>query len=186
MMKINKIVIALTVCLGLNWSAQAQKYYTKSGITEFKGSVEAFEPVEAVNHNTTAILDIGTGEVAALVFIKSFHFDVALMEEHFNENYMESDQYPKATFKGKIENFDFNQITEGINKFKVKGKLAMHGVTKDIEVWIMLSKVDGQIVLACQFKVDPDDYKIDIPGIVKEKIADTIEINLDYNLRPKK
>lgn len=171
--------------MGLSWSAKAQKYYTKSGITEFKGSVQAFEPVEAINKSTTAIIDTKTGDVATLIFIKSFHFEVALMEEHFNENYMDSDQYPKATFKGKIENFDFSKITERISKHVVKGQLMIHGVVKEVSIVVMMSKSDGKLVLASQFSVDPNDYKIDIPSIVKEKIADKIEIKLDCKLDEK-
>jgi polyisoprenoid-binding protein YceI len=186
MIKMKITVIILTICMGLSWNAKAQKYYTKSGITEFKGSVQSFEPVEAVNSSTTAIIDIKTGDVAALVFIKSFHFEIALMEEHFNENYMDSDEYPKATFKGKVENFDFDKITDGISKHVVKGQLMIHGVVKDISIVVMLSKSEGRLVLASQFSVNPKDFKIDIPSIVEEKIADKIEIKLDYQLHEKK
>ena len=92
--------IALILFLLISFSTFAQKYFTKTGNTQFKASVEAFEPVEATNNSTTAIININSGEIASLLFIKAFNFRVALMQEHFNENYMDSSTFPKATFKG--------------------------------------------------------------------------------------
>ena len=94
--------VAITLFLLVSFSTFAQKYYTKTGNTKFKASVEAFEPVEATNNSTTAIINVTSGEIASLLFIKAFNFRVALMQEHFNENYMDSGTFPKATFKGLI------------------------------------------------------------------------------------
>ena len=102
----------LIMCMFLTvGTVAAQKYYTKTGKTDFKASVAAFEPVEAKSNSTTAVLKVDSGEFAALLFIKSFHFKVALMEEHFNENYMDSDKFPKATFKGKLEGFNMSDLS---------------------------------------------------------------------------
>ena len=94
--------VAITLFLLVSFSTFAQKYYTKTGNTQFKASVEAFEPVEATNKSTTAIININSGEIASLLFVKAFNFRVALMQEHFNENYMDSGTFPKAIFKGLI------------------------------------------------------------------------------------
>ena len=93
----------LILFLFLSASVFAQKYYTKTGTTEFRASVKAFEPVAARNNSTSAVLDSKTGNIAALLFINAFHFKVGLMQEHFNENYMDSNRHPKAVFRGKIE-----------------------------------------------------------------------------------
>ena len=106
-MKRAKLII---IILFTSIVCNAQKYYTRSGVTEFKASEKAFEPVEAINNSTTAIFNINTGEVVAQVFIASFEFKNALMQEHFNENYMESTSYPKAVFKGKIDNFSKDKL----------------------------------------------------------------------------
>ena len=97
--------IVVLICLLICQVSNAQKYFTRTGTTQFEASEKAFEPVEAINKSTTAILNVKTGEVAAQVFIAGFQFKNALMQEHFNENYMDSCQYPKAIFKGKLKGF---------------------------------------------------------------------------------
>lgn len=164
----------------------AQKYFTKTGFTEFKASVEAFEPVEAKNNSTTAILNTENGEVAALMFIKAFRFKVALMEEHFNENYMDSDKHPKATFKGKLMDFDFAELGEEEKEYEVVGDLVIKEKTKEIKTVATLKVVDDKVFVTCQFSVEPGDFDIEIPSIVKNKIAESININLEYELDKKK
>lgn len=165
-----------------NYSVFAQKYYTKTGSTEFKASVEAFEPVEATNNSTTAILNTSTGEVASLLFVKSFHFKVALMEEHFNENYMDSDKYPKATFKGKLKDFQLDKLTDQASQLALKGDLTIRGKSKAIDTVAHLKKAGDKIIVTSEFEVEPGEFDIEIPGIVKEKIAKSIKILVHYEL----
>ena len=157
----------------------SQKYITRTGITSFKASVAAFEPVEAINKSTTAILNTDTGEIASLLFINAFKFKVALMQEHFNENYMESDQYPKATFKGKIHDFDIDVI-DNEKEYKLSGTLSFHGKSKNIEVLCKIMKIDERIYLKSIFEALPKDFNIEIPSIVRNKISEIIIITLDY------
>ena len=157
--------IILLIAIVATSMASAQKYFTKTGLTEFKASVEAFEPVEAKNESTTAILNTETGDIAALLFVKAFHFEIALMEEHFNENYMDSDKFPKATFKG---------------------MLTVRGKTKSIESIVQIKNTDGKIVLSSEFSVSPKDFDIEIPSIVRKKIAESIYIKFCYELIEKK
>jgi hypothetical protein len=164
----------------------AQKYYTKTGQTDFKASVAAFEPVEAESNSTTAVLKVDSGELAALLFIKSFHFRIALMEEHFNENYMDSDKFPKATFKGKLKNFDMAALSSESKEYPVSGTLTVRGVEKQIETTAKVSKSGDKIVLESFFSVKPQDFGIEIPSIVREKIAKEINISLNYELVEKK
>ncbi len=112
----------ITFCfLLVSISVFSQKYFTRSGNTNFKASVEAFEVVEAKNNSTTVILKTDTGDIAAQLFINAFQFKVALMQEHFNENYMGSDKYPKAIFRGKIADFNLATVTPK-KKYKLSEK----------------------------------------------------------------
>ncbi len=177
------LVLCLLFVVG---TVSAQKYYTKTGETDFKASVDAFEPVEAKSNSTTAILQMGTGDIAALLFMKSFHFKVALMEEHFNENYMDSDKFPKATFKGKLKNFSMSDLSVTAKEYKLSGTLTVRGKAKDIETTAMISKDGDKVVLTSYFTVKPQDFDIEIPGIVRDKIAKEINVTLNYELVEKK
>lgn len=177
------IITFLSLCCFAHLSAQ--KYFTKTGFTEFKASVEAFEPVEATNNSTTALLNVDNGEIAALLFIKAFNFRVALMQEHFNENYMDSDQFPKATFKGRLENFQWSSLSS-TESFPLQGELNIRGKSKTIATKARLTKKADKLLLESDFTVSPQDFDIDIPSIVREKISETITISLRYELIEKK
>jgi hypothetical protein len=151
---------------------------SKSGTIIFEGSVASFEEVKATNNNVTFVLNPMTGEIACLALVKGFRFKVALMEEHFNENYIESDQYPKAIFKGKIEGFDVNKLTETPKNFIIKGTLALHGKSRDINVSARISKLATGINLASDFSVNASDFNISIPSIVKSKVSNKINIRI--------
>ena len=125
--------VALVLFLLISFSTFAQKYYTKTGNTQFKASVEAFEPVAATNNSTTAIINVTSGEIASLLFIKAFNFRVALMQEHFNENYMDSSTFPKATFKGLISNFNLSDISSTEKKYLLKGILTKEVLKKKLK-----------------------------------------------------
>ena len=92
------------------------------------------EKIEGINRTVTCVVDTKTGNMQFAVLMKGFEFERALMEEHFNENYIESDKFPKAEFKGTIvDNDKVNYAKDGTYTVKVKGKLTMHGETKDVE-----------------------------------------------------
>lgn len=178
-------LIVLVIMLGTVNGLNAQKFYTKTGVTHFKGSVDTFEPVEAENKSTTAIFNLENGQVAAVIFIKSFHFKVALMEEHFNENYMDSDEFPKAKFQGQILYWDINSLTGSNQKFIVEGTLSIHGQSKAIKTSLQVRKKGDIIFTTGEFKVSPSDFNIEIPSIVRSKIAQEITISFDYQLQAK-
>jgi len=179
----NIIIILFTIVTSIG---SAQKYITKTGLTEFKASVEAFESVEATNNSTTAVLNTTNGQFAALIFVKAFHFKVALMEEHFNENYMDSDKFSKATFKGKIVDFNNANFNNKEQEYTISGELTIKGITKTIKTTATLSNQNNIINLKTNFSVKPQDFDIKIPGIVREKIAKEINIHLNYQLDEKK
>ncbi|CAL2062825.1 YceI family protein [Tenacibaculum sp. 190524A05c] len=179
-----KKIIVLTL-LVISQITSAQKYFTRTGATEFKASVAAFEPVEASNKSTTVILKSDTGDIAAQLFINAFQFRVALMQEHFNENYMDSDTYPKATFRGKIQNFSLANI-DSEKKYPLKGMLTIRGKQKEINTTVSIQLKGDTIILKSEFKLNPNDFGIKIPSIVRKKIAKQINITLQYELVEKK
>ncbi|MET0758892.1 MAG: YceI family protein [Flavobacterium sp.] len=156
------------------------KILTKTGKIIFEASVPSFEEVKAKNETATCILNTKTGEIASLALIKGFRFKIALMEEHFNENYMESDLYPKATFKGKIQGFNWNIIGTSPKQFKMKGKLELHGKSKEISSIVTLRKVDNGLEIISDFNVNSDDFGIEIPKVVSKKVSKTVNIKTNF------
>lgn len=179
-----KISITLLIaCFAFLASAVGQeKYVTKIGEIIFEASVPSFEEVKAKNTNVSAVLDAATGNFAALALMKGFRFKVALMEEHFNENYIESSKYPKATFKGTIQDFDFSGVS-GEREYMIKGTLNLHGVDKNLEVPAVISIKGGAVLISTQFVLKPADFKIKIPSIVSNKIAEEVNVSAVFSLQ---
>jgi polyisoprenoid-binding protein YceI len=143
------------------------------------------EDIKADNNQVASILDASTGEIVFQVLVKSFKFEKALMEEHFNENYLESEKYPKSTFKGKIVNLqDVNFSKEGTYKVTVEGELSMHGVPKNVTTPGEITIMSDGVKAYAQFVVKPEDYKIEIPSVVREKIAKEITVTVDVKMGP--
>ncbi|MEC3908367.1 YceI family protein [Tamlana sp. 2201CG12-4] len=183
MMDYSKINVLFIILLfwGFNLTSQ-NKYLTKTGHVSFEASVPSFEEVKAANKSATAIINTDNGQFAALVFVKGFHFKNALMEEHFNENYAESDSYPKATFKGNITSFSLNKL-HTVSEFKMDGELNFHGKTKPLkDLLIKIEKSNDTISLSGEFKVLASDFDIKIPKIVSNKIAQDINVSFNFTL----
>jgi hypothetical protein len=175
-----KKIILVAIAFLIIQSGFAQKrYFTKTGNISFKAGT-ALEDIDGINKSTTCIFDATTGDIQLAILIKGFEFKRALMQEHFNENYLESDKYPKSVFKGKITNIDkVNFQKDATYPVTVKGELEIHGVKKEIVANGTL-KVSGEDVLAvADFTVLLEDYKIEIPGLVKDKISKTAKININ-------
>ena len=165
-------------------SANAQKYITKNGFIGFF-SHTPMEDIKADNNQVASILDISTGDLVFQALIKSFHFDRTLMEEHFNENYMDSEKFPRANFKGKITNLssiDFKK--NGTYEVNVEGELTIRDVTNKISTKGTMEVVSGGINAMSKFNIVPEDYKIDIPGVVREKIARNLEVTVAMKYTP--
>lgn len=184
MLKKNLIVMALVLLTSVSY-AQG-KFYTKTGKISFY-SKAPLEEIEGKNKTVTAVIDSKTGAIQFAVQIKGFEFQKQLMQQHFNENYMESDKYPKAEFKGTItNNSEINYSKDGSYTAKVKGKLTIHGVTKDVETTGTVKVNGGKIDANSSFNVLISDYNIKIPSIVKDKVSNSIKITVDCNLEPLK
>ncbi|GAA3937761.1 YceI family protein [Chitinophaga oryziterrae] len=180
-----KQYILLSAILLLAVTAFSQeRYFTKNGHLSFEAGTD-LEDINAVNNAATSVFDAGTGQIECAVLIKGFEFKRALMQEHFNENYMESDKYPKAIFKGKIINIDkVNFRKDGSYPLTIKGLLEIHGAKKEIETNGTMI-IAGQAVSAhAEFTVLLADYNISVPGVVKDKISKTatVKINCIYSV----
>lgn len=176
-----KIAFFLLIAFLINQS-YAQKYLTKNGHIKFFSSAP-LENIEAHNRQVNAALDVSTGEFVFRVLIKSFEFEKALMQEHFNENYMESHKFPNATFTGKVINIkEIDLAKDGTYPVEVEGKLTIHGVTKDIKEKGTFTIKDGVIHGFSKFYVRVADYDIKIPKAVVNNIAEVIEVTVDVKL----
>jgi polyisoprenoid-binding protein YceI len=179
-----KQVLAVLVIAMMSLPAIGQKYFTRDGKVSFHSDA-AMEKIEAVNNKVTSVLDLATGEMEFAVLIKSFHFEKALMEEHFNENYMESSKIPKATFKGKASDMSAVNVSKsGKYPVKVSGDLTIHGVTKPVTVDGTLVVDSGKINASAVFEVAVADYEIEIPKVVRENIAKIVQIRVDIDYKP--
>ncbi len=179
-----KHIAIIFFLLVAGYSANAQKYMTKNGFIGFY-SHTPLEDIKAENNQVAAVLDAGTGEMVFQVLIKSFHFEKALMEEHFNENYMESEKYPKSTFKGKITNLSsVNFSKNGTYDVTVEGDLTLHNVTNKVNAKGTIEVITGGINANSKFNIAPEDYKIEIPGVVREKISRNLEVTVSMKYTP--
>ena len=158
----------------------SQQFYTDSGIIKFDGSKAAFEPIKATNNNSVSIIDSKTGQIAAVILISQFEFRLGLMQEHFNENYLESNVYPKSTFEGKIKDFNVLNLTETVMIHEITGNLTIKGVAKKIKTIAEISKLDNQIKIKSNFSVFLSDFGIKVPKIVFKKIDEEVKISLNF------
>ena len=156
-----------------------EKYWTRSGILIFEASMPAFEDVRASNENVTAILNTEDGTFAVLALVKGFRFKNALMEEHFNESYIESNLYPKAIFKGKLLDFNLQELNK---TYTLSGTLELHGQTNIGSVKMKINQ--EKQILNCKgiFTVNAADYNIEIPKIVRNKVNDKVTIDIEFQL----
>jgi polyisoprenoid-binding protein YceI len=181
-----KIILVTMVFALCTVTVQAQTIYmTRTGQISFF-SKTPMENIEGVNNEVTSMLNPTTGEVVFAVLVKSFRFEKALMEEHFNENYMESDKLPKSSFQGKISNLkDVDFTKDGTYKAAIEGELTIHGVKQPVKTTGTFVVSKNKITGTSAFTVKPSDYNISIPSLVAEKIAKDIEVKVNCEYAPK-
>ncbi|WP_431242817.1 YceI family protein [Flavobacterium sp. P21] len=155
-----------------------EKFKTNSAVVNFEASVPFFEEVKAVNKLGTLVLEPESSTLICTVVIKDFRFKMDLMQEHFNDNYIESHRYPKAVFKGKIEKFDLKNIDETEKEYDIKGKLYLHGKSKMIAVKALMKRVPEGIQIVSSFPISVEDFNIEIPYVVANKISKTVNTDL--------
>lgn len=178
----------LAICFLLGASAgvlSAQdKYFTKDGKIFFHSDAK-LEKIEAVNNKVSSVLEIATGKMEFSVLMKGFAFEKALMQEHFNENYVESDKFPKTVFKGAIADLkSVNFAKDGSYNVTVSGQMTMHGVTKPVSAAGTVEVKGGTIVAKSKFKLPLADYGITIPSVVADNISKEVEISVNMDYKP--
>lgn len=175
------VIIAI---VALSYKAGAQKYITRSGEVRFF-SKAPLENIEAVNHQASCIVDIETGEVVSRILLKAFQFEKALMQEHFNENYVESNKYPQASLNAKIVNLDiidFNQNTK--QPITLQGQFTLKNITRDMTITGEFENMNGTLNTTATFIVKPEDHDIKIPRAVRDNIAREVEVTINFKLEP--
>jgi polyisoprenoid-binding protein YceI len=161
-----------------------QRFFTRSGHISFFSSTP-LEDIKADNRQVASVIDMTSGEMVFSVLMKSFQFPKALMQEHFNESYIESDKYPKSTFRGKILNIQTIDVKkDGVYTAQVEGDLTIHGVTKFVKTEGTLEVKGDMIQGKSAFTVAVADYNIQIPKLVRDNIAKTIDIQVDLTYEP--
>jgi polyisoprenoid-binding protein YceI len=178
-----KKLVLITICLvAISLAGHSQKFITKTGHIKFY-SDSPLEKIEAHNHQVNAALNVATGDFVFKVLMKSFDFEKALMQEHFNENYVESDKYPNATFAGKVVNInEVNINKDGIYNAEVQGALTIHGVTKQVQTKGSLEVKEGKVLGKAKFNILLSEYNIKIPGAVTNNISNQLEITVEVTL----
>jgi len=179
-----KILLILVALVFSNFTF-AQRLLTRSGEIKFDASMPNLVEIAGKSNTASAILDLATGNFASSVIIKSVRFKAPLMEEHFNENYLESSKFPNSTFKGKIAGFDAKKLTTSKVVYDIEGDLTIHGVTKKVKTKIYLSSNGTKVGASGNFTVHAQDYAIEIPSLVKEKFAEQIKVSFDFDLDSK-
>lgn len=173
--------ILITIFIFISTVSFSQKYIIEKAFVSFFSDA-AIEDIKADNKKTSSIFNADNGEVVFSIPINEFQFEKSLMQEHFNEKYMESDKYPKSTFQGKISGFDAN--AKGPQQVKATGKLTIHGVTNEVEIPGTIEKQGDNISMKSKFIVKLVDYKITIPQLLWQNIAEQVEVTVDFLYKP--
>ncbi len=178
-----KTVTLLVVYFLFASYSSAQIFITRTGLISFY-SKTSLEDIKANNQQLFAAINTEKKELAFMVLMKGFEFKKELMQTHFNENYVESDKFPKASFTGNYTG-DVDMKNGSIANVIVKGLLTLHGVSKQIEIPATLQSINGMLTGHAVFNVTPEDYNIAIPQLVRNKIAKQVKVEIDVNCNPK-
>lgn len=167
--------------LGTNVVLFSQQTYVGGNSEVTFYSYAPLEDIEATNKKVSAALNTKTGEIVVKMYMTDFHFDKSLMEEHFNENYIESDKYPTAIYQGTVAT-DSDITSDGTYEGRTSGSITIHGVTKPVEADVVIVKTGSLLKATTKFQVKTADHKIKVPRIVIKNIAEVIDISVDLTL----
>ena len=175
-MKRTLLILSLLIVLPL--SIFAQKWKANSSYVKFYSDAP-MEKIEAINEKSGSVVDLSSGDIVFSIPISQFQFEKSLMQEHFNENYLESDKYPKATFKGKLKGYDASKT--GKQKATAVGTMNIHGVDQKVEIEGDIEISDSKMHMESVFPIEVADYKIKIPSIVFYNIAEVVEVTIKFD-----
>lgn len=176
-----KRFILSIAALCLSAVAFSQKYTAERTFVSFFSDA-LVEDITAENKRSSSIFNESTGEIAFSIPMKEFRFAKSLMQQHFNEKYVESEKFPRSTFQGKI--IGFAPGTPGVQNVKAQGKLTIHGVTRDIDVPGTIETDGKKLIMRSKFMVRVADYDITIPQVVFKNIAEEVEVTIDFTYKP--
>jgi hypothetical protein len=180
-----RVTFAILITLICLIQSNAQQYLTKTGHAYFMSHTDAID-IDGNNYQVAAIANVETGEVVFIVLIKAFEFTLATADKHFNETYMESDEFPKATFKGKIQNLkEIDLSKQGEYSVMAEGMLTIHGQTQALTKEGKLIIKNGTIGLESDFQLSISDYKIEVPRSVENRVAKMVDVHIDMVLTRK-
>lgn len=178
-----KLILSLALVTAVIGSSFAQDVQSSKAVNISFFSSAPLEDIEAKTANGTSVITTTKNEFFFLVPIKSFTFKSSLMQEHFNENYMESDKFPDARFSGKVsENIDWKK--DGTYNVTVTGKLTVHGVEKDRTIPGTITIKNGNISINAKFDIVCKEHGIKIPSMMTEKIAENVAVTVNGNYTP--
>ena len=177
-----KITVLLLLFFVFHVHAQ-EKMMTYRGLVIFEASIPFFEEIKARNEKVICVLITKSSEITCWMYVKDFQFERSLMQEHFNSNYLESNQYPRAIFKGKIEKIDLKKSKTTAKQHQIDGKITIHGKTKKINCVGFLKKTDNRLELVTSIVLNIADFNIKIPAVVENKISKTVNVTIRCVLR---
>lgn len=176
----NKILLLL-LFLCTKVFSQNKEFIERQGEVTFF-SYTSVENIQAKNTQTLSLFNAKTNEIAVQILMRAFIFKKTLMHQHFNESYIESDLYPKATFEGKIENFNASESTQ--TRF-IKGNFTFRNISKPIEIKAKIVKTDSDsYTIEGGLDVLIDDYNINIPALLSPNISKKIEVTFNFKYAP--
>lgn len=176
MKKLSIVAVLIVACLATGFG---QTYKTRDGNIYFNPNKNQNNAeYSALSKEATAMLKVETSEVALLVPMKTFHFNNALLEEHFNENYLHTNKYPNGTYKGKLIGFDKAMLAkDGVYKMNSEGVVELHGVKQNFKAPVTMTVKGKTATFKCDFPVKAADYNIEIPDLVKPKLMEATPLN---------
>ncbi|GIV35925.1 MAG: hypothetical protein KatS3mg032_0304 [Cyclobacteriaceae bacterium] len=163
-------------------TTSAQQYTVAGGYISFYSSAP-LEDIQAVNQRVSSLFNSTSGEIAFSVPVNGFEFKKKLMQEHFNEKYLESEKFPRATFTGRISGYDAS--VSGLQTVQAVGKLTIHGVTRKVNVPGTIARQGENLIMKSKFTVRLEDYSVSIPKILRQNIAQQVEVTVDLVFKPR-
>ena len=173
------IVVFVSVLMGN--ALFAQKLVTRTGQIKFDASMPNLVEIAGTNDKVSSIFEEASGRLVALAKVMEFKFKSPLMEEHFNENYMESAKFTDAKYDGKLLNFEASKLTATKTAYDIEGNLTIHGVTKKVKTKVYVLLAGGKVTASGNFSVHAQDYGVEIPSLVKEKFAEQIKVSYNFS-----
>jgi len=177
----SRILVLAFLLFSISSKDNTEQVISRQGNVSFF-SYTSVENIKAENNQVLSIIDIDKSTIGVRMLMNSFVFEKALMKEHFNESYIESDIYPEATFEGRI--LDFDPKKEGEQVRMIKGDFSMHGVTKELEIKTKILYQNGKYMLTGTFETNVKDYNIKIPPLLAGNIAKSIEVSFKFEYEP--